>query len=178
MVDKLLRANATYVAAYPEAFEDPLAPTAAELNDQFEFDTNEAGMVFNISCAIVDGTDTANRTESDTNDERTICDEAGVENPTFAQYEVSLDAFRDEDVDDEGVFNLFFDLFKGVDRPFYIYKRLGKPNTSPFAIGDDVHIFGVNTDLPNDLAEDGAMLKFGARFKNTGEVETNYRLVA
>lgn len=178
MVDKLLRGNAMYVAAYPEAFADPMKPTSSELNDMFEYGTNEGGMVFNISCAIVDGTDDANRTESDTNDERSICDVAEVQNPTFAQYGVAFDTFRDEDVDANGIFNIPFDLFKGVDRPFYIYKRIGKRNTAPFAVGDDVHIFGVTTDLPNDIIEDNAMLKFGARFKATGEVETNYRLVA
>lgn len=177
-MDKLLRGNATYVVAYPEAFADPLKPTSTELNDWFEYTSNEGGMVFNVSCAIVDGTDDVNRTESQTNDERTICDVAEVQNPTFAQYNAGFDTFRDEDVDANGVFNLAFDLFKAPDRPFFIYKRIGKRNTELFAQGDDVHIFGVTTDLPNDIIEDNSMLKFGARFKPTGDVETNYRLAA
>lgn len=178
MADKLLRSNITVLWAYPEAFANPLAPTVAELNDQFVYTTNEDGMAFNISCAILDDGYTAAITDSETDDSRTICDEGQVQNPTFMTYEVSFDAFRDESVTDNGLFNLFFDLFKGNDRPGYVITRIGKSNTAPFAIGDDLMIFGLNTDNPNDLVEDNSMIRFGARFKNTGEVVQNYRIVS
>ena len=70
---KLLRANVGIWAAYPEAFEDPENPTAAELNDWFEYGTNEDAMVFNISCAILDDY-TLNMADSDTDDSMSICD--------------------------------------------------------------------------------------------------------
>lgn len=176
---KLLRANVTVLAAYPEAFANPAAPTAAELNAQFVYTTAETNMVFNISCAITDDGFTANVTDSDTDDTRTICDIGQVQNPTFTQYEVSLDGLRDLSVTDNGVFNLFFDLFKSADRPFWIITRIGKANNAAFlADGSDViKMFGVNTDNPNDLIEDGGLIKFGARFKNTGDVNINYRVV-
>lgn len=177
---KLLRANVTVLAAYPEGFADPSAPTAAELNDQFVYGTNEDAMVFNISCAITDGGFTANVTDSETDDTRTICDVGQVQNPTFQTYEVSFDALRDKSVTANGVFNLFFDLFKGLDRPYIIWTRIGKPNTALFDTdGSDVVTgFGVTTDNPIDLIDDGSLLQFGARFKNTGDLTVNYRVVS
>lgn len=177
---KMLRANVTVLAAYPEAFADPAAPTAAELNSQFVYTTAEDKMVFNISCAITDDGLTANITDSDTDDTRTICDIGQVQNPTFTTYEVSLDGLRDLSVTDNGVFNMFADLFRGVDRPFWIIKRIGKPNSGAFLTdgSDVIKMFGVTTDTPNDLIEDKGLIKFGARFKNTGDVNINYRVVS
>jgi len=175
---KLLRGNVTVLACYPEAFANPRTPTVAELNNQFVYETNIDAMVFNISCAVIDDAFTANVTDSDTDDTRTLCDVGQVQNPTFQTYEVSLDALRDKSVTDTGVFNLFFNLFKGLDRPYYIVTRIGKANTAPFDIGDDVKIFGVTTDNPIDIVDDNAMIQFGARFKNTGLVVVNYRLTA
>lgn len=177
---KLLRANVTVLAAYPEAFADFNAPTAAELNDQFVYGTNEDAMVFNISCAIVDDGFTADVTESETDDTRTLCDVGQVQNPTFQTYEVSLDALRDQSVTDNGVFNLFFDLFKGLDRPYVIVTRVGKANNALFLTdgSDVVTLFGNTTDNPIDIVDDGSLLQFGARFKNTGDLNVNYRVVS
>lgn len=177
--EKLMRANFTVLAAYPEAFADPANPTAAELNDQFTYDpADKFKKVFNISCALVDDSSIPTVTDSETNDERTICTIGNVENPTFTTYEVSMDAFRDKNVDDQGVFNLFFNLFNSLDRPYYIITRVSKPSDAPFLTdgSDDIKMFGVNTDNPIDLIDDGSMLKFGARFKNTGNVLINYRV--
>lgn len=175
---KLLRGTTTVLACYPEAFANPAAPTSAELNDQFVYSTNEDAMVFNISCSLTDDGYTYNLSDSETDDTRTICEVGQVQNPTFQTYEVALDALRDRSVTDNSVFNLFFDLFKGTDRPFWILVRHGKANTAPFAIGDDIRMLGVTTDNPTDLVEDNSMTQFGARFKNTGEVLWNRRLTA
>ena len=175
---KMLRGNTTLLAAYPEAFANPAAPTAAELNDQFAYGTNEDAMVFNISCALTDDGYTYNLSDSETDETRTICQVGQVQNPTFQTYEVSLDGLRDRSVTDNGVFNLFFDLFKGVDRPYWIVVRQGGSNTKQFAIGQDIRMLGVTTDNPIDVVEDNSQVQFGARFKNTGELLWNYRLVA
>lgn len=176
--EKMLRGNVTILAAYPEAFADPTQPTAAELNDQFVPTSNEDAMVFNISCALLDDATTLNLTDSETDDTRTICDIGKVENPTFATYEASLDALRDESLTDRGVFNLFFELFNGVDCPFWLIKRVGGSNTTPFSVGDDIQMFGVNTDFPNDLVEDNSWIKFGGRFKPNGDLNFNHRIAA
>lgn len=178
MATKLLRSNITVLLAYPEAFADPANPTAAELNDQFAYGTNEDAMVFNISCAITDEGYTFNLNESDTDDTRTICDVGQVQNPTFQNYEVSFDALRDEDVDAEGVFNLLWNLTKGLDRPFWAITRIGKPQTAPFAVNDDIRMLGLVTDNGIDLVEDNTLIQWGARFKPDGQVVWNYRLAA
>lgn len=174
---KLLRANVTILAAYPEAFADPANPTAAELNDQFVYGTNEDAMVFNISCSILDDY-TLNMADSDTDDSMSICDIGNVSSPTFANYEVSLDHFRDRDVDANGVFNMAFDIFKGPDRPFYIIKRIGYAQNAAFAAGQTISMYGVDTDFPVDLVEDNTMLQFGSRFKPNGNLNINYELAA
>lgn len=172
---KLLRANVTILAAYPEAFANPATPTTAELNDQFVWTTNEDAMVFNISCAILDDY-TLNMADSDTDDSMSICDIGNVSTPTFQNYEASLDFFRDRSVTAEGVYNLAFNLFKGPDRPFYLVKRIGYAQNAAFAIGHTVSMYGVNTDYPVDLVEDNTMLQFGARFKPNGNLNINYDL--
>lgn len=174
---KLLRGNVKIVAAYPEAFANPATPTAAELNDLFVYTTNEDGMVFDISCAILDDY-TLNMTDSDTDDSLSICDIGNVETPTFSNYEASLDFFRDSSVTANGVYNLAWDLFKGVDRPFWLIKRIGPAQTAAFAIGQTISMYGVNTDLPVDLVEDNSMLQGGARFKPNGNLLTNYTIAA
>lgn len=174
---KLLRGNVKIVAAYPEAFADPEAPTAAELNDLFVYTSNEDAMVFDVSCAILDDY-TLNMTDSDTDDSISICDIGNVSTPTFANYEASLDFFRDRSVTDNGVFNLAFDLFKGPDRPFYLIKRIGPAQGAVFAAGQNISMYGVNTDFPVDLVEDNTMLQFGGRFKPSGDLNINYTLEA
>lgn len=176
---KMLRGNVTILAAYPEAFADPAAPTAAELNDIFAYGTNEDAMVFDISCAILDDY-TLNMTDSDTDDSISICDIGNVSTPTFQNYEASLDFFRDRSVTDNGVFNLAFDLFKGPDRPFWLIKRIGYANNprAAFAVGQDISMYGVNTDYPIDMVEDNTMLQFGGRFKPNGDLNINYTIAA
>lgn len=175
--EKLLPANVTLLLAYPEAFADPVEPTAAELNAQFNFGAGIGNMVFNVSCATLDDY-TMNQTESDTDDTRTVCDEGEVSNATFQNYEVSLDFLRDESVVDAGVFNMAAELTRSADRPLLAIKRIGKKNDATFAIGDSVSIFAVNTDYPQDIVEGGSLLAHGARFKPTGQLAVNYELEA
>jgi WD40 repeat protein len=174
---KLLRANFTVLLAYPEYAVDPLAPTAAELNNVYS-SSNLGGMVFNISCGILDDSNSINQTGSDTDSTLTICDVSEVENPTFWNYEVTFDGLRDRDVTANGLFNLLRSLTLTPDRPFYAITRYGKGSSDQFDTTDHISIFGVNTDVPVDIAEDGGLLQHGARFKTTGQVEINYKVAA
>lgn len=175
--NKLLRANVGIYAAYPEAFANPATPTAAELNAQFVYTTTETAMVFNVSCATLDDY-TLNMTDSDTDDSLSICDIGNVQNPTFQNYEASLDGFRDASLSDTGVFNLFHELFMGVDNPFWLIKRIGKAQNAAFAIGDVISMYGVTTDYGTDVIEDNSMIKWGARFKTNGNLLVNYTIAA
>lgn len=176
MNEKLLRARVLVLLAYPEAFANPLKPTAAELNEMFVYTSNEDAMVFDVSCAIEDSSLTANFTDSDTDDERTICDEGAVQTPVAKNYEFSFDLFRDKSVDALGVFNLAWRLTQTPDRPYYAYVRIGYDRDVDFADGQDVSIFGVTTDNQQDIVDSGANTKAGARFQYTGQSKENYRI--
>lgn len=176
---KVLRANATVLWAYPEAFEDAAAPTAAELNNIYHPVDNPDGMVFDISCALLDDF-TLNASESDTDDELTICDIGNSASLTFYNYEAELNFLRDKSVTDDGVFNLAWRLFRKADRPGIAIKRIGKPQGAAFDTdgSDVISMYGLITDNPADVIEDNANAKFGARFKTTGDLNTNYSVVA
>lgn len=169
MATKLLRANVAIYAAYPEAFADAANPTVAELNDP--------DFVKNISCAIEDSY-TLNMTDSDSDDSISICDIGDVQTPTFYNYEASLDGFRDEDETAAGVYNEFFNLFKNLDVPFILVKRIGKPQNDPWVAGDIASLYEVITDNPVDLLGDNEMIRLGARFKTTGNVNVNRTIAA
>lgn len=168
MATKLLPANVTIWAVYPSAF-DAVNPSAAALNDE--------RISKNISCAIEDGY-SLNMVDSDTDDSRTICDIGEVSTPTFYNYEASLDGFRDADLDANGVFNLFYDLFKVKGIPYFLVKRIGYPNSTPAEEGQDISIYEVVTDNPEDILSDGEMQRLGARFKTSGNLHINTPLNA
>ena len=174
--DKVLRGNVRILAAYPEAFANEAAPTSAELNALFVYTSGETGKVFDISCAILDDY-TLNMSGSDTDDSLSICDIGNTSSPTFANYEASLDGFRDSSVTANGVFNMFFDLFKGTDREFWLIKRIGQARQTAFAAGQTISMYEFRTDAGVDLVEDNSMLRFGARFKPLGSLNINYTLL-
>lgn len=179
MDEKLLPANLTIMYAYPEAFANPQAPTAAELNAQFAFTptASQGNMVFNLSCSVLDDY-TLNQTDSDTDDTRTICDEGEVSNPTFMNFEASIDTLRDASVTDAGLFNMAAELTRAPDRPGIWIKRDGFKADTPFAIGQEVSLFPTLTDYPQDVVDAGSLLSHGARLIPDGAPTINYRLVA
>lgn len=173
---KLLRGHFSVYAFFPEAAANWKNISAAELNNALT-----AGLGFDISCAITDDSVSINPTDSDTDDSISICDIGNVSTPTFFNYEVTFDSFRNGPVAQGQivpVYDLPPVLFPTADLPFYIVKRIGPPQGDAFAAGQEVSIFGVNTDFPADVLGDGENILFGARFKPTGEINTNTPLGA
>lgn len=173
---KLLRGNFSVYAFYPEAITDWSDPGAADLNDAIT-----DGLGFDISCALTDDSVNINLTDSDTDDSISICDIGNVSTPTFFNYEVAFDSFRNGPASVSAavpVYEIPVNLFQQADRPFYIVKRIGVPQGTAFAAGQVVSIFGVNTDWPQDVLGDGENILFGSRFKSSGQVYTNATLGA
>lgn len=174
---KMLRGHIDVVAAFPEVFADPANPTAAEITEALA-----DGLAFNISCAITDDSMNINLTDSDTDESISICDIGNVSTPTFFNYEVSFDTFRNGpaagnwSTDQTPVYELPVNLFSAPDRPYYIIKRIGPDQGSAFEAGQSVSIYGVNTDYPTDVLGDGENILFGSRFKPSGQVNTNVDL--
>lgn len=168
---KVLRGHVTIAAYYLEAFADRNAPKAAEL----AFNT---GFGFNLSSAINDDY-TANPTDSDTDDSQSVSDVSLVENPTFANYEVSLDGFNDETITAAGVFNKFRDLFKAKNIPYIIGVRIGPEQGVTPVVGDIWGLFHVKTDNAVDIDGDGTEpMQLGARFKPQGWMKPEYEVIA
>lgn len=144
---------------------NPAAPTVAEIN---------AGT--NISCAIVTGF-TLGATDSDTDDSKSICDDANVVTPTFDNYEANLSFFRSDLVAVTAVYDTAFNLFK-VDRvEGYLVVRHGKVSTAVAATGDIVSLYRVISDSPSDVEGDGgAPIQFTVPFLPQGVMTLNKTL--
>lgn len=173
---KLLRGHFSVYAFFPEATTDWATISAGDLNNALA-----NGLGYDISCAITDDSVSINPTDSDTDDSISICDVGNVETPTFFNYEVTFDSFRNGPVSQGqqvAVYDLPPVLFPTADLPFFIVKRIGPAQGTAFAAGQEVSAFGVNTDFPADVLGDGENILFGSRFKPTGELNTNTTLAA
>lgn len=137
MAKKMLNPNTTLWAIDAANVTDILALTAEDLNGS----GTPATDALNFSCAVVRGY-TLNPTDSDTDDSASICDSGNVENRLYDNYEGEFTMFRDADTTDAtSVFNKAFEYFKEPDRVHYIVRRVGKRNTEPAAVGDEVEAF-------------------------------------
>lgn len=174
---KLLRGNNTIVVADPEAVKDWAKPTSAELNAFFRFSTDEDNMVYDVSCATVDGY-TLGMTDPNTDSTRTICDVSNVETPTEDTYEGSLTFLRDESLTDPGIFNMAYMLFIGPDNRYWVVERIGTPQGEPFAPGQIISMFEFTTDYPVDVITDNTPIQITASLKATGNLHINYILEA
>jgi hypothetical protein len=171
---KLLRGNFSVYAFAPGALTNWATPTAAALTTALS-----GGLGWDISCALTDDSVDINLTDSDTDDSISICDIGNVQTPTFFNYNVSFDSFRNGPTAAGAavaVYELPVDLFSAVDLPYYIVKRIGPAQGTAFAAGQEISIYGVNTDYPTDVLGDGENILFGSRFKPTGQVFTNATL--
>lgn len=174
--NKLLRGHFSVYAFFPEAVSNWQTISAAALNTAI---TN--GLGFDISCALTDDSVSINPTDSDTDDSISICDIGNVSTPTFFNYEVTFDSFRNGPAslgNTVAVYDLPPKLFPTADLPFYIVKRIGPAQGEQFASGQEISVFGVRTDFPADVLADGENILFGSRFKPTGELNTNTTLGA
>ena len=167
---RLYRENITFLLAHPEAFADPTAPTAAELNN--------TDLVFNITCALnEDGTEFT-LGDSDTDASITFCDKAGVTTPTFYNPTVVFEAFRDADTTASGVFNQAFDLLAFPDVEYIAVLRIGQRSDTEFAAGDRVKMVGVKTDYGTDVVGNGENVRINQAFLNNDFVNWNYEVAA
>jgi hypothetical protein len=165
---RMYRDNITFCLAYPEAFADRTAPTAAELND--------TDLVKNITCALNEDGTTFTLGDSDTDDSVTFCDAGNVSTPTFFNPEVVMEAFRDADTSATGVFNEAFGLLAFPDIEYIAILRVGKDSDTAFAVGDRVKMVGVKTDFGIDINGNGENQRISQSFLNNDFVNWNYEV--
>ncbi|MCH8613472.1 hypothetical protein [Arsenicicoccus dermatophilus] len=133
--------------------KDWKAATLAELN---------AGL--DISCRVLSGDYKLGATESDTVDEKALCQDGNVKVPTVSNYEANLILFRYFDpatgkaetaaVDNVG--DGAYQMMKLKGTTVYLVQRFtSKKSTEPWASGDEYRIFEVLTDNPVDQPAEG-----------------------
>lgn len=152
--------------------ENPQEPTASELNGGT-----------NLSPAITTGY-TLGFTDSDTDDSKSIIDEANVETPTRDNYEATLTFFmapESEGSQDkvEVAYQEAEALFGGDERvEGWLVLRNGYKANVDYEADQEVSLFRVISDLRRISSEDNAPIMMEVPFLPQGEGMNNVSVVA
>lgn len=169
-LDRIYRQTVRIDLAYPEAFANPAAPTAAELNN--------AALVKNITCALdEDGTEfTLNDPETD--DSLSFCEAAGSQTATFKNPNVVLVAYRDAERNATGVFNLAINHLNFPDIPYIAILRIGLAFDAPYGANQFIRMVGGRTDVPVSVEDSGENARLSNTFLPDGFVNWNYKIAS
>lgn len=171
-LDRLVRANVGYYIALPEAlpsFSVNGSVTTTQLNSD---------LVYDVTCALTEADTSFSLDDSTTDDELTFCSVGNEVTPTDKNASAVFTFLRDADKAADTVFNLARDLMSYPDVNYVLIERLFKPNTAAFAVGDQVSLIGVSSDLPVDVISDGANVKGTQNWVSNGDVNWNYTVAA
>jgi hypothetical protein len=184
--DRLYRENVTFLLCYPEAFANRAAPTAAELNAQWNYTTNSQKLVHNITAALnEDGTEFT-LGDSDLDESITFADKANNASPTFYNPTVTFEAFRDADKDSSaagrGKFNEAYNLLAYPGIELIAVMRVGKKHTDAFVgnalTGDVIKMVAVKTDVGLDVGGSGENLRISQSFLANDFVNWNFKVTS
>lgn len=176
---RLSRPNQTWALAYINAFDDPAAPTVAELNDR--------RFVHLISCALTeDGTEMV-KGDSETDDTVTFCSIGNENTPTLANITASLTWLKDQNtggsgstVDLTSLYNRTEALLGFQDIPYWLISRTG-PDASQdinFAVGHKIKMASFTTDYPQLLLELNAPVRGVQNLLFSGDYNFNYTIAS
>ena len=131
--------------------------------------------VINLSCAIVTGF-TLNATDSETDSTASICDTAGVSTPTRDAYEANLTFFR-QDLAASKAYEAFKKGGAKANKRGWLVKRVGYPVDTEPAKDQEVSIFLVMPDNPQDVSSDATTpIQFTVPFLPQGTMILNEKL--
>lgn len=171
-LDRLVRANVGYYIALPEAlptFGTTGVVTTTQLNSD---------LVYDVTCALTEADTSFTLDDSETDDELTFCSVGNEVTPTTRNATAVFTFLRDANKAADTVFNLARDLMSYPDVNYVLIERLFKPNTAAFAVGDQVSMIGVSSDLPVDVIADGANVKGTQNWVSNGDINWNYTVAA
>lgn len=168
--DRLLGPARRVDAAYPEAFADLANPLAAELNN--------AAMVFNITCALLEADTTIGLDDPDTDDELTMCSIGNEVTPTFDNVNITLTALRDGRRETVEVAGVFWNLFKARGIPLVLFDRVGYASDVAYAVGQEIDYYVIETDFPGRVINDRESIKITSTPKFRGELNIRYEIAA
>lgn len=168
-LDRIFRQTVRIDLAYPEAFANSAAPTAAELNN--------ATLVKNITCALDEENTEFTLNDPDTDDSLSFCDAAGTQTATFKNPNVLFSIYRDADRSATAVFGTAFAHLFSADNPYIAILRVGLDYSTAYATNQYIRMVGGKTDNPVSVEETGE----NARLQNTllpdGFVNWNYKIL-
>lgn len=142
-------------------------------------DHANAGAGGNISCAIVTDGFALRQTDSEEDDERTLCDPGNSVDLTDYNFDAEMQGFRDKNPDDTtSQFNLWRNLTFAPDVPYILVHRVGYKSDVAFASGQVIDAYYVLTDLPVNVHADGAKQKISQTFVSKSEAVFNHTLSA
>jgi len=166
----------------PTGLVDYAAPTSAALNVYQAISLPSqanAGAGGNISCAVLDDL-SLGLTASGVDNTKNVCSKGQAGTPLEYNFEAKLNAKRDSDIAADSLWNLFRDLTRAADAPYFIVDRVRgeKDSTETFAVGDEVDLYYVNTDNPLTDFGDKKPIVQKAEFIPKGLINVKYTLAA
>ena len=169
-LDRIFRQTVRIDLAYPEAFANFAAPTAAELNN--------ATLVKNITCALDEESTEFTLNDPDTDDSLSWCDPAGTQTATFKNPNVTLVAYRDADRSAAGIYALALSHLNSPDNPLIAILRVGLPYGTAYATNQFIRMVGGKTDLPVNVEENGSNARISNTLLPDGTVNWNYKIAS
>lgn len=145
------------------------APTAAEMNAA-NAAPNLTGSIWDLSCALDLDNTTFDLGDSETDDELSFCQWAGMEEPTQLNPEIVYTAFRSTvpyEVSTPSTLNqanVAFALMAHRGQEYFAWMSDGKEPGESFAIGDRVSLVRVATDFGVDQVGTGENCKIQNTF--------------
>lgn len=138
-----------------------------------------AGAGGNVSCAILADGFTLSLSDSEEDDERTLCDPGNSTDLTDFNFDAELVGFRDAVPNaTDSVFNLWRDLTFGADVPYILVHRVGYASDVPFAVGHEIDAYYAHTDWPINVHNDGEQQKIQMSYVSKNEVAISYEIPA
>lgn len=184
---KLYRENVTLLIALPEAVKDWGAPTAAELNKQFDYTAGTGlgevtfspyALVHNLTCALSETDTTFEKTSHETDDSLSFCDDAGRTELTTSNQTITYSFFRDADRAAASLYNEALEFMMKPDMEYYFIRRIGGKSNDPFVIGDEISIARRKTDNLVDVNDLGSKVRATQTTLADGYDLWNYTLAA
>jgi hypothetical protein len=177
---RLTRPNQTWALAKQDAFVNPLAPTAAELNN--------ALFVSFFSCALVEDGTSLTLSDSDTDDTLTFCSIGNEQTPTFKNPTAQWTFLKEANtggsgstVDLTSLYNKAWAWLAFPDVPYWVISRTG-PNASQdiaFAAGQKIKMALFNTDYPVEAPEQTSSGRIQQNFLYAGGgIAWNYQIAS
>lgn len=143
-------------------------------------EVGEANAGVDLSCRIMMSDFRLSPTASDTVNEPALCEGGNSAAPGKSNYEGSLTPFRFLDVAGaaDTANDVAYAALKEKGTELWLIKRVGPKYDEPFAVGDDIEVYHVFTDNPQDPSEFTGYIKKVVPLFVQGDSEINATIVA